>query len=267
MTAAPACWPLSVLLTSLPGDFATAVSTAAGLGFTHVDVIALTDRPNSHREALAEADVLVACAALGRDLPQGISLDALAVASRRTAVELVKQQINDSAQLGVTTAYLIPPLDDSRACLTAFAEVCCLLAEHAAGRMVRLCLEPIPGRLLADSTRVLAFLEEAGHPNLGLLLDVGHCLISQEEPAEVVQRAGSRLRYVHLDDNDGQNDLHWPLLHGRLTEAPMLRLAQALRQGDYAGAVALELKPEYGDPIEALRESKAIAARLLASGG
>ncbi len=220
-------WPLSVLLTSLPLDFAAAVDAAARLGFTHVDVVALVDRPESHREALAAADVLVACASLGRDLPEGISLDALAVSSRRPAVDLVKRQINDAAQLGATTAYLIPPADDRGACLPAFAEVCCLLADHAASRMVRLCLEPIPGRLLSDSTQVLAFLDEADHANLGLLLDVGHCQISGEEPAEVVRRAGSRLTYVHLDDNDGQNDLHWSLLHGRLTEATLVALGQA----------------------------------------
>jgi len=265
MTAPATRFPLSVLLTSLPLDFPAAVETTARLGFTHVDVVALVDRPDAHREALAEAGVLVACASLGRDLPEGVSLDALSVTSRRTAVELAKRQINDAAQLGATTAYLIPPSDDRGACLTAFAEVCCLLADHAASRMMKVCLEPIPGRFVSDSAQALAFLDEAGHSNLGLLLDVGHCQISGEESAEVVRRAGSRLTYVHLDDNDGQNDLHWPLLRGRLTEATLIALGQALRECGYTGAVALELKPDYADALAALQESKEIAERLLLS--
>ncbi len=206
---------------------------------------------------------MVACAALGRGLPEGVSIDALSASTRRTAVELVKRQINDAAQLGATTAYLIPPADDQGACLPAFAEVCWLLAEHAGERMVRLCLEPIPGRLLADSAQVLQFLDEADHGNLGMLLDVGHCLISAEDPASIVRQAGSRLTYVHLDDNDGQNDLHWPLLTGRLTETILLHLGQALRESGYQGAVALELKPGKADPIAALHQSQQIAQRLL----
>ena len=117
MTAPPARWPLSGPLTSLPLDFPDVVAAAAGFRFTHVDVVALADRPQTHREMLAEAGVLVACASLGRNLPEGVSLDALSVTSRRAAVEVVKQQINDAAQLGATTAYLIPPLDDRGALL------------------------------------------------------------------------------------------------------------------------------------------------------
>lgn len=263
MTSPLTPWPLSVLLTSLPLDFPQAVAEAARLGFTHVDVVAQVDRPETDREALAQAGVLVACASLGRDLPEGVSLDALSVTSRKTAVELVKRQINDAAQLGATTAYLVPPADDRGACLPAFAEECSLLADHAAGRMVRLCVEAIPGRLLSSSAEALRFLDEADHVNLGLLLDVGHCLISGEDPAEIVHRAGSRLTYVHLDDNDGANDVHWPLLTGRLTEKTLRQLGQALREYGYQGAMALELKPGNGDPIEALRQSREIAYRLL----
>src|SRR5262249_17287722 len=58
MTAAN---PVSVLLSSLPLDFAAAVRQAAALGFTHVDVVALADRPADHLEVLADAGVLVAC--------------------------------------------------------------------------------------------------------------------------------------------------------------------------------------------------------------
>ena len=254
---------LSVLLTSLPGSFAEVVAKAAGLGFGLVDVVAVVERPLPDREALADTGVGVACASLGRDLSAGLSLDALSVTTRRAAIEEVKRQLNDAATLGATCAYLVPPLDDRGACLPAFAEVCGLLAEHAAGRMIRLCLEPIPGRLLPDTHAMLAFLEEADHSNLGLLLDVGHCLISGEDPAAMVRLARDRLAYVHLDDNDGVGDLHWPLLTGRLTEDHLRQLGQALRQIGYRGGISLELSPKNPDPEEALRRSKAIAEQWL----
>jgi sugar phosphate isomerase/epimerase len=243
-------------------DFGAAVGTAARLGFGHVDVVAQVDRPEAHRDALAQAGVLVSCGALGRALPDGISLDALSLQRRREAVHLVKRQINDLALLGATCAYLIPPADDQGACLQAYAEACSLLAEHAAERMVRLALEPIPGRLLGNAAGVLALLEDIDHPNLGLLLDVGHCLISGEEPAEVARLAGARLAYVHVDDNDGVQDLHWPLLTGRLQYHQLQQLFAVLTQIAYRGGLALELTPGVGDAEAALYGSKQLLARL-----
>src|SRR5205085_4210790 len=124
----------------------------------------------------------------------------------------------DAAQLGATHAYLVPGFDDSRGGLARFAEGCALLADHAAAQMIRLCVEAFPGRALPGVATTLDWLKQVGHPNLALLLDVGHCLISREEPSRAVAQAGAFIGYVHFDDNDGVNDVHWPLLTGRLTE-------------------------------------------------
>jgi len=78
-----------------------------------------------------------------------------------------------------------------------------------------------------------------------------------------VRRAGRRLGHVHLDDNDGQGDVHWSLLTGRLTTENLEDLAVALRDSGYRGGLTLELNPANDDPIKALGESKVIAERLL----
>jgi sugar phosphate isomerase/epimerase len=258
----PPLFPLSAFLTSLPLDFADAVPTATQLGFTHVDVVALTDRPAAHLDALADSGALVQCAALGRNLPSGQTLDATAAALRRAAVETVKRQLADAAHLGATYAYLVPGLDASDAALTRFAEACGLLADYAAGRMVRLCVEHVPGRALSTTAATLAWLNGITHPNLSLLLDVGHCLLSGEDAGALVRQAGARLGYVHLDDNDGQGDVHWPLLTGRLTQRDLEELASALRDINYRGGLALELNAAHGDPVKQLRDSKEIVERL-----
>ena len=261
MTPSPG--PLAAFLTSLPLDFDDAVRQAANLGFTHVDVVALVDRPAAHLEALAETGALVQCAALGRDLPVGHDLNAREAAPRRAALELVKQQIADAARLGANAAYLVPSFDSSVAALTYFAEVCAVLADYAAQRSVRLCIEHIPGRALPTVAATLAWLESVGHPNLCLLLDMGHCLLSGEDAGAWVRRAGSRLGYVHLDDNDGQGDLHWPLLTGRLRPHDLEKLVQALREIDYRAGLALELNVAHGDATAGLRASKEIAEQAL----
>ena len=263
MNDAKSPWSLAVLLDGPPADFAAEVRLAAGLGFTHVDVVALVDRPTADLEALADAGVLVRCAAVGRALPDGCVLDAADAGRRREAVERMRRQIADAARLGATHAYVVSGRDDSPAGLACFAEACGLLADYAAGRMVRLCVEPIPGRALPSAAALLEWLRDAAHPNLALLLDVGHCLISAEDPAGVARAAGRLLGYVHLDDNDGVGDLHWPLLTGRLTPAHLTDLATALRDTAFTGGLSLELKAAASERAFILRAGQEIAASLL----
>jgi D-psicose/D-tagatose/L-ribulose 3-epimerase len=263
MTTLP---PVSVLLSSLPLDFAAAVRQVAALGFTHVDVVALAERPAAHRAALADAGVRVVCAALGRDMPDGYALEALDLEVRRATLELLKRQIADAAQLGATLGYVIPGKEARVESLARFADACQLLAGYAGQRRMRFCVEHIPGRALATAAATLAWLEQVDHPNLALLLDVGHCLISQEAPAHVIRQAGRRLGYVHFDDNDGVGDLHWPLLTGRLTEQCLRDTLTALRTVGYDGALTLELSAGNADPVAALRQGKQLLERLATEG-
>src|SRR5262245_53104085 len=198
---------LSAMLTSLPLDFEGALRQVRDLGFAYADVIALTERPPGHLEALADSGLLVGCAAVGRGLPEGCAPDAEDVGARRAALEEMKRQVADAGRLGAEVCYVVPGMDGSPAGLARFGELCWLLAGHAAGRMVELCVEHVPGRALPTVKAALSWLERVGHENLRLLLDVGHCLISDEDPSEAVIAAGRRLGYVHLDDNDSVEDL------------------------------------------------------------
>jgi sugar phosphate isomerase/epimerase len=259
MNDAKSPWPLAVLLDGPPADFATEVRLAADLGFPCIDIVALEERPEADCEALADADLLVRCAAVGRGMPDGRTLDAADAGLRREAVERMRRQLTDAAQLGATCAYVVSGIDGSATGLACFAEACGLLADHAAGRMMRLCVEPIPGRALPDAAATLAWLRQAAHPNLGLLLDVGHCLIAGEDAAAAARSAGPLLAHVHLDDNDGAGDLHWPLLAGRLTAAQLTDLAAALLEIGFSGGMSLELKAAGAERAEAWRRSKEIA--------
>jgi sugar phosphate isomerase/epimerase len=253
----------SVLLTSFPADFATAARQAADLGFSFVDVVAVAERPLEELEVLADTGLHVACASLGRGLPPDHTPDAPSLDVRRTVLQALKQQVADAAHLGATHAYLVPGRDASPEGLARFQGSCCLLADYAAGRMVRLCIEHIPGRALANVATTLDWLRTTGHPNLQLLLDVGHCAISREDPVEAIERAGADLGYVHLDDNDRVGDLHWPLLAGQLTRGQLEATVAALRRIDYRGALTLELAPMTPDVMGALQAGKALIEELI----
>jgi sugar phosphate isomerase/epimerase len=251
---------LAAMVTSLPLDFVPAIEQIRALGFTHVDVVGLAERPPEHLDALAESGLLVACAALGRGFPGGVSLDAADLAIRRQAVTAVQRQITDAARLGATRCYLVPGHDASRAGLMHFADSCAVLADFAAARMLRLCVEHVPGRALATVAATLAWLRQVQHDALDLLLDIGHCLISDEDPVQAVLMAGAQLGYVHFDDNDSVSDLHWPLLTGRLTAEMLDALLNVLDTDEYDGGVALELNPANADPVRALADGRALIA-------
>jgi sugar phosphate isomerase/epimerase len=107
----------------------------------------------------------------------------------------------------------------------------------------------------------LKWLDRERLDEVRLLLDVGHCLISEEDPTQAAVRAGPWLGYVHWNDNDSVEDLHWPLLTGRLTADMVDALAAVLGLGGYDGGMALELNPNNADPIKALAEGRAILKR------
>lgn len=251
---------LSAMLTSLPLEFAAALDECRALGFTHVDIVGRVERPAGDLDALADSGLLVSCASIGRDLPEGCTLDALAAPARQQAIDTCRRQLDDAARLGATHAYIVPGLDRSSEALASFASAADQLVAHAGSRHVQLCLEHIPVRALREAGQTLDWLQD--HPGLKLLLDIGHCLITKEDPAAVIARAGSLLGYVHLDDNDGAGDLHWPLLTGQLTRDVLAATLRALPAARYAGALAFELNPGNEQPVAALRAGKALLEEL-----
>ena len=254
---------LSAMITSLPLEFTPALREIAALGFAYIDLVGAAERPDAEREALADSGLLVSCVAIGRGLGDGHSLDARSIETRRLTVSTMKNQIADAAALGASHCYLVPGMDASIAGLARFADSCRHLADFAGQRMVRLCVEHSPGRALATIGATLDWLEQVDLPNVFALLDIGHCLLSGEDPANAVIQAGKLLGYIQLDDNDGLGDVHWPLLTGRLTEMILARMLDAFPAAAYSGPLALELNPANPEPKAALGEGKRLMERLL----
>ncbi|WP_150955445.1 EboA domain-containing protein [Microbacterium testaceum] len=114
------------------------------------------------------------------------------------------------------------------------------LTAFAADAGVVLALEPEPGMLIETVADALALRARLGHPaNLGLTVDLGHCVVV--EPAGVVgalRAAGPLLRNVQADDMRAEAHEHLPFGEGELDLDAAL---QALREIDYRGVVAVEL--------------------------
>lgn len=70
---------------------------------------------------------------------------------------------------------------------------------------VRLVFEPInryEADLIHTAAEGLAFIEEIGAPNLGLLLDTFHMNIEEPDMCQALRQAGPRLHHVHTADSN-----------------------------------------------------------------
>src|SRR5260221_11714400 len=101
-------FPRAAILPAAGLDFAAGLRRARALGFSAVEVVARVERPPEHFEALADSGLVVACAAVGFELPPGHTLDVPSVDVRRATVGAMRRQLADAATLGATRAYLEP---------------------------------------------------------------------------------------------------------------------------------------------------------------
>jgi sugar phosphate isomerase/epimerase len=81
-----------------------------------------------------------------------------------------------------------------------------------------------------------------GGARLGLLLDVGHLHVMNEDTVAAVGAFPLPVREVHLSDNDGTTDEHLPLGRGTL---PIDELVARLTDAGFDGVWTLELRPDY----------------------
>lgn len=80
--------------------------------------------------------------------------------------------------------------------LRRFAALC----SFAAGFGITLLIET--NGYLADSTKMLRFMERAGQANMGVLWDVHHTVrFFGEAPADTVARIGKYIKHVHIKDS------------------------------------------------------------------
>lgn len=255
MTLFPsACmWPYKIPMTE-------ALRQVKETSFHYIDIEPDTlDAPGA-LQAKNDLGLKVSCVVLDHKMPSGVTLDGKDRAATRKAIDYLKQALRKSESLGAKTAYVAPCAE--RKNLKPFGEALGVLAEDAAGKGIKLCVEHVPGRALPTAKDTLAFIEQVNHPNLFLLLDVGHTLLCKEKAWEVIAAAGKRLGYVQMNDNDGRRDRHWPLLEGRLTYAGLQKILGALKETGYEGTLGLELSFDRASLVSGFSRNRNLLIRI-----
>jgi len=91
--------------------------------------------------------------------------------------------------------------------------------------------------------------------NVGLCFDTGHAFANGLDLASEVRDSGDRLIALHVHNNDGEVDRHWPPGRGKIAWTPFL---EALRETRFEGAWTLETMARGDeDPIVNREKTKA----------
>lgn len=134
------------------------------------------------------------------------------------------------------------------------------LVEYAGERGVRLALEPEPGMLVETVDDALRLHSEVGAPpELGITVDVGHCLVVEPDGVEGALRAAAPyLSNVQLDDMPRTHHEHRPFGEGDL-DLPLV--LATLADIGYTGVAAVELPRHSHDAPRLALDSRAALMR------
>lgn len=100
--------------------------------------------------------------------------------------------------------------------LQYFQSIIPMLKEHHVGVCVENLYESVGGRITegtcanpAEAAWYVDVLNElAGEELFGCCLDTGHMELTHREPADYIRQIGSRLKILHMHENDAIGDLH-----------------------------------------------------------
>jgi sugar phosphate isomerase/epimerase len=154
---------------------------------------------------------------------------------RRAGIELVRNRLAMSAELGGDVIVMHAPRpgrwwDSREAWWSRFRRSLDALQPFARERRVRIALENMP----IDNFDLIEQALAAYPPEyLGICYDAGHGTIAGNG-LDRLEPLKARLIALHLHDNEGEKDRHWPLFRGT-TDWP--RLARLIATSGYAKPV------------------------------
>ncbi|MBD3242946.1 MAG: TIM barrel protein [Chitinivibrionales bacterium] len=185
---------------------------------------------------------------------------------RAEAVDYLRRAMDIAADLGcnlVTSAFLNDGEDYpfETDFVAAFDNTVKGVAEGASHRDdVRVALEykasePRVHCLIGNAGKAAYIAQLTGRDNVGVNVDIGHALQSQEIPAESIAFLGAtgKLFYVHINDNYRNWD--WDLVPGTVNLWDYLELLFYLRRVGYDGWITADVFPQRHDQIRVMEKT------------
>lgn len=185
-------------------------------------------------------------------------------AKRVERVDLCRRQIDTMLELG-GTVWGSHAQEMDTDLIKSYRE----LAQHIQGTKAFITVENFGGELCVDAR--MAFLDEIDHPQVGLILDIGHernsdgenSMCIPGEPTRIVEFCRKHLCHIHMHGFKDGADHHPPLVEGDGIQ--WVELFRALRAVGYSGYMNFE--PSRRDnALEATANAPARIVELEAQG-
>lgn len=185
---------------------------------------------------------------------------------RKTAIEYMKKSMDLAAEFGcnmITCALLndgsdypfqFDYLDGWNNAVEAIREAADYRKDVKISLEYKAC-EPRVHVFLNNAGKMAYFCEEIGRKNVGVTLDTGHALLSNEVPADSLSflYATNRLFYVHINDNFRNWD--WDMIPGTVNFWEMIEFAFYLRRIKYDGFITADVFPQRLDTVRTFEET------------
>jgi xylose isomerase len=115
--------------------------------------------------------------------------------------------------------------------------------------------EPRVHVFLNNAGKMAYFCEKVGRDNVGVTLDTGHALLSNEVPSDSLSflHATGRLFYVHINDNYRNWD--WDMIPGTVNFWEIMEFAFYLKRINYTGWITADVFPQRLDPSTTFEET------------
>jgi sugar phosphate isomerase/epimerase len=95
----------------------------------------------------------------------------------------------------------------------------------------------------------LLLVKEIDRPNMGLTLDVGHMLMSGENPAQSISMVGKRLFGIQLNDGYTRLAAEDGMMFGSIHPSMALEIIYQLRRIGFSGHFYFDTFPQRTDPV------------------
>ena len=238
----------------------------------------LKDYARELRDEAERVGIPIANYTIGADCVNGCGGDL------RAEVERLKGEVDIAEILGAPgmrhdITYNMPrgrfaTFDDA---IAAIAPAVREVSEYAASKGIRTMTEN-HGFISQDSTRVERLVSAVGHPNFGVLIDIGNFSCADEDQAVAVGRLAPLAFHVHAKDfhiksgngvnpgegwfmSRGGNFLRGAIIgHG---DVPLLQALRALKRTGYDGVLSVEFEG-MEDPETGIRIGRDNLIKLLA---
>ena len=128
------------------------------------------------------------------------------------------------------------------------------LAAYIKDKEITVCLENLRPHFSEDEELIdrnaddlLYIIDRVGSDRFGICLDTGHLNLTDRDQREFILKAGSRLKAIHIADNEGKSDQH--LMPFTCGNVDFCEVVKALRQVNYRGVFNLEIPGERKVPL------------------